>query len=151
MFPLGQGQGGGDGLDFVTGAEVFQFSSNQIPSMQKVSGILGMWVDATDLETGKNLVIQTPTQTFVFAGGNQGYVPITCQMPFSMKVSTTGGGTGQVYINLYNYNPLFTGSVATATPTPANSSGSGNYGNDGGSPGGGQTPPKGGQRGGPTF
>lgn len=138
MFPLGQGSGGGDGLTFVTGAEVFQFNSNQIPGPQRPTGILGMWVDATNLTAGKNLIIKTPTQTFIFAGGNQGYIPITASVPFTMSVSTNAG-TGTVVVILYNFNPLFTGSVAVAPPVAGGTgtvgtAGSGSSGVGGGSP-----------------
>lgn len=133
-FPLGSGNGGGDGLDFAVGTEVFQFNTNQIPGPQRPSGIQGMWVDASSLTVGKNLTITTPTQTFVFAGGNQGYIPITVGVPLTLKI-TSNGGTGTVFIILYNYNPLFTGSVSTAPVTPAGggTGGSGTSGSGGGS------------------
>lgn len=145
-FVLGQSSGGGDGLNFAVGTEVFQFSTNQIRSPQRPSGILGMWVDATNLTTGKNLIIQVGAQTFIFAGGggttpSQGYVPITTAMPATFKI-TSGGGTGQITLILYNYNPLFTGSVATASQSSVGggggASGSGGGGGvSGGSFGGG--------------
>lgn len=148
MYVLGQGSGGGDGLDFVTGAEIFVFNSNQVSGPQHPTGILGAWVDATSLTAGKNLIIKTPTQTFIFAGGNQGYIPITSPMPFTIQVSTNGG-TGVVAIILYNYNPLFTGSVAVApTTTGGGSAGSGSGGSGGGS-GFGETGGSGGGR--PTL
>lgn len=100
-------------MNFVVGTEVFQFNTNQIPGPQRPSGILGMWVDATNLTAGKNLIITTPTQVFVFGGGNQGYIPMTAGVPLTITV-TTNGGTGTVFIILYNYNPLFTGSISTA-------------------------------------
>ena len=130
-FSLGAGNGGGDGMDFAVGTETFQFNTNQIPGPQRPSGILGMWVDATNLTAGKNLIITTPTQTFVFGGGNQGYIPITAGVPFTMKI-TSNGGTGTVFIILYNYNPLFTGSVSTAPAAGSSSGGSTGSGTSGG-------------------
>jgi hypothetical protein len=129
MYPLGQSSGGGDGLDFVAGTEIFQFSSEQIPGPQRPSSILGMWVDATNLTAGKNLTIKTAWQTFVIAGGNQAYIPITVQKgPFSLTVSS-GGGQGVVIVILYNYNPLFTGA-------PGIAGAGGGAGGSGGSSGG---------------
>ncbi|HXT74617.1 MAG TPA: hypothetical protein VN785_12260 [Candidatus Angelobacter sp.] len=155
MFPLGSGNGGGDGMNFAVGTEVFQFNTNQVPGGQRPSAILGMWVDARNLTAGKNLIITTPTQTFVFAGGNQGYVPITAPMPLNITI-TTNGGTGTVFMILYNYNPLFTGSVATAPPQGTVSSGGGGISGTGGGGGGGGagfSEPGGrpGTVGGPTF
>jgi hypothetical protein len=140
MYVLGSGPGGGDGMTFTTGSEVYEWTSNQLPGPKQPSGILGAWVDAAGIESGKNLIVQTPTQTFQFAGGTQGYVPITSSMPFSLKVSTSGSGTGTANVTLYNYNPLFTGSVATApggsgssgSPGSSGYSGSGAGGNQGG-------------------
>lgn len=149
MYSLGAGPGGGDGLTFATGNEVFQFNSNQIPGPQRPSGILGMWVDATNLTAGKNLIIKTANQIFVFAGGAQGYIPITSPVPFNVSVSTNGG-LGTVAVILYNYNPLFTGSVTTAPAVGGSSggSGSGSQGSGGGS-GFGESGGSGGGR--PTF
>jgi hypothetical protein len=130
MLVLGTGPGGGDGLNFAVGTEVFQFNSNQSPGAQKLSGILGAWVDASNLTAGKNLVLQTATQKFVIAGGSQAYVVFTSTMPFSLSISS-GGGTGTVTVILYNYNPLFTGTVAGA---PVGASGTG--GSSGGGSGG---------------
>ena len=142
QFVVGQGPGGGDGLTFATGSEVFQWSSNQTPGAQQPSGILGAWVDATGLSTGKTLQIKTPNQTFQFAAGAQGYIPITAQMPFTATISSPNGGTGTVTVIFYNYNPLFTGSVATA---PAAGSETGSGGGSPGYSGGGYQPGRGGE------
>lgn len=133
MYPLGQASGGGDGLTFATGAEVFQFNSEQVQGPQRPSAIMGMWVDATALTAGKNLTIKTGSQVFVFAGGNQGYIPITAQKgPIVITVSTNAG-MGTVFVILYNYNPLFTGAPGIAVPAGGSSGGSGGTGGYGGS------------------
>lgn len=132
MFPLGQGNGGGDGLDFVAGTEIFQFNSNQIQSVKKPSGIYGAWIDATALTSGKNLILKTPYQTVVVAGGSQQYVIFTSPMPFQLTV-TTNGGTGVVNIVLYNFNPLFTAAGGAGAPIGGSGSGGGSYGGGGGS------------------
>lgn len=149
MYPLGTGPGGGDGMNFAVGTEVFQWNPESIQSHVKPSAILGLWVDARNLTAGKNLIITTPYQVFVFAGGNQGYIPMTSQMPFQMTV-TTNGGTGVVNMIAYNYNPLFTGAPGIAAPSGGSGSGGGTGGGSGGSGGGfGETGGSGGGR--PTF
>jgi len=152
MYPMGQGQGGGDGLNFATGAEVFQFDSETVPGPQKPSAIMGAWIDASAMAAaaGKNLVITTPYQTFVFAAGNQGYIPITIPKGKAViKINAQGAPTGIVTVIFYNYNPLFTGSVATAPPQ-GTYTGGGTGGSGGGGGGGfGETGGSGGGR--PTF
>ena len=153
MYPVGTGDGGGDGLNFATGNEVFQFSTNQVRGPQRPSAIMGAWVDASAMAAaaGKNIVITTPFQTFVFAAGNQGYIPVTVQPgPFTCTIKAQGGATGLLNLIFYNYNPLFTGSVATAPAAGGGGSGGGTSGGSGGSGGGfAETGGSGGGR--PTF
>lgn len=124
-------------IDFVTGAEIFQFDTAAMGPVQP-SGILSMWVDATGLASGKTLTITMPHQTLQIPGGTQGYIIITSQMPFTMAI--TASGTGIVYIVLYNYNVYNTGTAVTV-----NAQGSGQSGSQ---PGGGSGSGSGGYSGG---
>lgn len=151
MYPVGTN--GGDGMVFATGAEQFQFSTEQIPGPQRPSAIMGAWVDASAMAAaaGKNIVITTPWQTIIFAAGNQGYIPITVQRgPFTCVISAQGAAIGTLKVIFYNYNPLFTGSVATAPASGGSGSGGGSSGGSSGSGGGfAETGGSGGGR--PTF
>jgi uncharacterized membrane protein YgcG len=132
-------------MDFATGNEVFTFSTATMGKVQP-SAILSMWVDATDIEANKFLVIQLQNQTFQIPGGTQGYLIITSQNNFQMTVSATG--TGVASIVLYNYNVYNTGTSVTVNPA---GSGSGGSQASGGTPGGGSGGYSGGGNKGNTF
>jgi hypothetical protein len=139
-FPIGSGPGGGDGVTFVTGNEIFQWQSNQTPGPQEPSGIQGMWLDATALAANKHVQVAYEDQAPQFAAGTQGYFPIpSSKKPFVAQISSPDGGTGLVKITFYNYNPLFTGAISVA-PASGSQTGSGAGGGSGYS-GGGFTPP----------
>lgn len=139
-FVLGPAFGGGDGLNFATGAEVFSFNSSSIQGPIKPSAIMSMWIDASALGTATPntavLKIVTPTQTFIVQGGTQGYLICTSQVPFTLQISCSGAAnTGTVKMILYNYNALNTGNFATGagvgaggTSSPSNPSGGGGGG-----------------------
>ena len=133
IFPLGVSNGGVDGMDFATGAEVFQFNTNNVVGQQKPKVIYSAWVDATAVTAGKNIQLKTPFQNIVVTGGTQQFVIILAPAPFWIIVTSPGGGTGQVYINLYYFNPLFAGGPGGRASSPI-SGGSGAGG--GGTPGG---------------
>lgn len=133
QYVLGTGQGGGDGMNFATGTENFQWNSEAIPFGYKPRRIISLWIDASNLTAGKNLIVQTPTQKVVVAGGNQTYATLTLNAPFTMSV-TTNGGTGTVEITAYDYNVLYTGLPAGSGASSGSGSGTGS---SGGSSGGG--------------
>jgi hypothetical protein len=133
MYPMGTGPGGGDGMNFATGSETFSWSSQNVQDQVKPSAILGLWVDARNLTSGKNLIITTPFQTVIIAGGSQGYVILTAQAPVTVTF-TTNGGTGIVFAIAYNYNPLFTGQISGA-PVAGTPGGGGGGGSQGGGSG----------------
>lgn len=120
QYVLGTGPGGGDGMDFATGSEIFSWSSESVPSSVKPRRIITLWIDASNLTAGKNLIIITGPQAIVVPAGTQTYAIATLNVPFTMRVSTNGG-TGTVSITAYDYNVLYTG----ATYVPAGSSGAG--------------------------
>lgn len=140
QYVLGTGNGGGDGMDFVAGTEVFQWNSESIPYGLKPRRIISLWIDASGLTAGKNLIIKTPTQTIVVAGGQQTYAIATLNAPFTMSISTNGG-TGTVNVTAYDYNVLYTGLPTTGSSassgTTAATGGSGGGGYQGGGSGGG--------------
>jgi len=135
-YELGQGAGGGDGMNFATGAEIFNFSTNQIPEAQRPSGIMGAWIDATAMAAaaGKQVTVQIGTQVFVVLAGTQTYVVCAQTVPCNTKVTAQGGATGQCQVTLYNYNPLFTGQGAVSTAASGGGGAGGTGG--GGAPGG---------------
>lgn len=130
QYVLGTGSGGGDGMDFATGNEVFTWSSESVPSGVKPKRIISLWVDASGLTAGKNLIIKTPTQQIVVAGGQQTYVVATLNAPFTMQVSTNAG-TGTVNVTAYDYNALYTGTSTASTAGTGTSGGSGGSGGGG--------------------
>lgn len=136
QYVLGVGNGGGDGMDFAAGTEVFQWNSESVPYGFKPRRIISLWVDASQLTSGKNLTIKTPTQTIVIAGGSQTYAVATLNAPFTMTI-TTNGGTGVVNVTAYDYNVLYTGLPVAAASSGAGSGGSGGGGGGGGYQGGG--------------
>lgn len=132
------------GINFVTGAEVFTWSSASLGAGQP-SYIISAWVDATNIVAGKFLTLTfNPTgQVFQIAGGSQGYIVITVQSPVNLVITTNNGAAAACIVILYNYNALFTGAPAGA-PIGSGSGGGGstsakgNFGGvGGGSEGGG--------------
>lgn len=136
-FPI-SGSGGyvgtnpGQLIAFLTGGESFQWNTQAL-GQGAPSGIMSLWVDASNVASGKFLYlnINNGLQWIAVAGGTQGYFVITAQMPFNMVVTTNNGAAVQVGIIAYNYNVLFTGSVATA-PISGSGGGSGSGGASGG-------------------
>lgn len=147
QYVLGASSGGGDGMNFAAGTEVFQWGSEAVPYGLKPRRIISLWIDASALTAGKNLTITTPTQKIVVAGGTQTYAIATLNAPFTMSISTNGG-TGIVNVTAYDYNVLYTGlssgvtsspgSAGTTGTTGGGSGGSGGY-QGGGSGGGGRS------------
>jgi hypothetical protein len=140
-FVIGQGAQGGDGVDFITGGEIFSMSLTQVPQAQQISGIRGAWVDASAMAAGagKNVIVQIDDQIFIFAAGSQGYLvcAISAQQP-TITISAQGGAVGICYVHVFNYNPLFTGSGGgAAAPLASQSGGSGGGGGGGGGSGSG--------------
>ncbi len=134
-FPL-------DAANFTADGQEFDFSSTAKMGPTQPSGILSMWIDAAALTAAKNVYIQTPLQTFTIAGGTQGYIIVTSQMPFSLAITADAGLRGSLNIVLYNYNVYNTGTTVTA-PAAAVGGGSsggsgtgGTGGTGGGAPGG---------------
>jgi hypothetical protein len=138
-YELGQGAGGGDGMDFATGNETFTFNTTQIPEAQRPSGIMGAWIDATGMAVGAGtqVTVKIGTQTFVVTAGTQAYVVAAQTVPCLTVVTAQGGAMGQLQVTLYNYNPLFTGQSNAAVPGGASSGGSGGSSGGGTSGGGG--------------
>ncbi len=128
-FPL-------QGLVFVSGAEVFTWSSSSLGAGAP-SHIVSMWVDTTGLAAGKTLTlnINNGQQIVVVQTGQQGYVVVTVQMPFSVLISTNNGAAVTPIVILYNYNALYTG--MSGAGGGAGSTGSGGAGGGGGGTGGG--------------
>jgi uncharacterized membrane protein YgcG len=143
-FPLATNNGSGAGNDgsinFVTGAEVFQFTSESIQGPRKPAAISSMWVDASNLAAGKTLTIQASNgQKFVVAGGTQGYYIIPLPAPFILTIMTNAGAAVSVNVTLYNYNVAFTGfesQSASSAAKAATGGGTGNGGTGGGGTGG---------------
>jgi len=150
-FPLGSQAGGGGGFTFgAAGTDVFTFTSLSIGGQLKPSGILSMWIDATQISAGtgtaKNLKIQLQNQLIVVPLGSQGYIIVTSEMPFTLTATIDGTlqNPGTANVILYNYNVFYTGStyagrtspvgVPTATSPAAPSAGSfpGSVGSGGG-------------------
>lgn len=123
QYILGTGNGGGDGMDFAVGTEVFQWSSENIPYGLKPKRIITLWVDCSAIAAG-TITIQTGTQKFVFTAASQGYVILTMNAPFTMKVSATGA-TGLVNITAYDFNANYTGTADVAPATASGTLGSG--------------------------
>lgn len=133
QYVLGTGSGGGDGMDFATGNEIFQWGSESVPSGVKPRRIITLWIDASNLTAGKNLIVSTPIQQIVVPGGTQTYAIATLNAPFTMKISTNGG-TGLVNVTAYDYNVLYTGiSTGQSNSTASTGAGSGSGGSGGGS------------------
>ncbi len=130
QYVLGTGPGGGDGMNFATGAEVFQWNSETVPYGLKPRRIVSLWVDASQLTAGKNLTIVTPAQTIVVAGGSQGYMIATLNAPFTMIVKTNAG-TGVVQITAYDFNALFAGTASAGAPVGGGATSSGGGGGGG--------------------
>jgi hypothetical protein len=143
-FPLatnnsGAGSGNDGSINFVTGAEVFQFTSEAIQGPRKPAAISSMWVDASNLAAAKTLTIQASNgQKFVVAGGTQGYYIIPLPAPFILTITTNAGAAVSVNVTLYNYNVAFTGfeSQGSAAAKAATGGGTGNGGTGGGGAGG---------------
>lgn len=149
QFVLGSQSGGGGGVTFALGTEVFQFNSNQTPGSQPPRRILSMWVDASGLTTGKNLVITTPFQTFTIAGGTPGgYIVLIAPVPFTITFSTNAG-TGTIFLIAYEFNALFVG--APGARVAGAGGGTGGSGGTGGGGGGGFAETGGSGGGRPTF
>lgn len=131
-------------LNFVTGSEVFQWTSNSMQAQgRRPSGILSAWLDATGLTAGKNLIVSNGTIQVEIAGGSQSYVLLPTPLPGTVTISTNGG-TGTVTVVLFNFNVNALGSYVVA-----GSSGSGSgAGSSGGGGGGGYAPTGGGDSGG---
>ncbi len=119
-FPL-------DVVDFTADGQEFDFNSTAKMGPTQPSGILSMWVDASALTAAKNVYLQTSLQTFTIAGGTQGYIILTSQMPFNLKITADAGLRGNLNIILYNYNVFNTGTTVTA-PVQVPGGGSGNSG-----------------------
>jgi hypothetical protein len=140
-YELGQGAGGGDGMNFAVGTEVFTYTTLKLPQAQQPSSIMGAWIDTTAMAAGagKQVTVQIGTQTFVVTAGSQTYVVCAQTVPLNVTVTAQGGATGQVQVTLYNYNPLFTGqgAVAAAAATGGARGGSQNAGGGAGGSGGG--------------
>lgn len=127
QYQLGTGPGGGDGMDFAAGTEVFQWNSENIPYGKRPGRIVSLWVDASQIATTKNLAISIQGgQTLVIQGGSQGYYILTASAPFTMTI-TSGGGTGVVQVTAYNYNALFTGTSTGGAALQTGSGGAGDY------------------------
>lgn len=144
QYDLGQSSGGGDGITFAIGNEVFTWNSNSVPSSVKPRRIISLWIDATGLTAGKNLIVQAGRQTFVVPGGtSQGFSIFAGNPPFNVQISTNGG-TGTVHVIAYDYNVLFTGtssgggSVVQASGSGSSGAGGGGQSYGGGGGGGGR-------------
>jgi hypothetical protein len=144
--PKGEGRKGyplqvnGPNVTFLTGAEVYEWKSNSL-GVGSPSAIMGAWVDATNVAQGKQLTLNfnNGLQVFDIPGGSQGYIVCTVQAPVDLIVTTNNGAGVTVTIILYNYNPLFTGSVSTNSAPPPVAGGT-TGGGTGGSGGGGINP-----------
>jgi hypothetical protein len=124
-WALGTGPGGGDGMDFATGAEIFQWSSESVPSGAKPRRLASLRVDTSAWGAAANsLVIIINGRTYTFPGGNVGYLVVTANAPFTMIVKgLTQNIAGQVGLAAYDYNALFTGAVVAPALTPQGSAG----------------------------
>lgn len=124
---------------FTTGAEVYQFNSLALGN-SPFSGILSAWVDASNFADTLFLIftINNGAQVIKVQGGTQGYVIITAQMPMTITItiSAAPAAATALQVILYNYNALFTGSVATAPAIASGSGGGISSGGSGGSGGG---------------
>lgn len=130
-------------LNFATGSEVFQWTSNSMQAQgRRPSGILSAWLDATGLTAGKNLIVSNGTIQVEIAGGSQSYVLLPTPLPGTVTISTNGG-TGVVTVVLFNFNVNALGSYVVA-----GSSGSGSGVAPSGGGGGGYAPTGGGDSGG---
>lgn len=103
FFPL-------QGIAFVTGAEVFTWSSASLGAGQP-SHIVSAWVDASNIAAGKLLTLNfnNGQQIISVAGGSQGYIVITTQSPVNLTITTNNGAAANCIVILYNYNSLYTG------------------------------------------
>lgn len=125
-YALGTGPGGGDGMTFDTGAEIFTWNSDSVPNGVKPRRIVSLWIDCSAITAGA-INISIGRQNFVFTGaaggGPQGFVVCTANAPINIRVSSVGA-TGLVNITAYNYNANYTGTTAEAAlpATPAGSS-----------------------------
>jgi hypothetical protein len=151
--PKGEGRKGfpltstlGPQLSFLTGNETFEWKSTNLGNAAP-SAIMGAWVDATNVATGKFLTLSFNNgfQVFNIEGGTQGYIVATIQGPIDLLITTNNAAGVVATVILYNYNPLFTGvavsAAAAAAPVSSQSGGSGSGGGGtGGSGGGGFQP-----------
>jgi len=109
-YVLGASAGGGDGLPFLVGNEIFTFNSENINSFVKPKSIQSIWIDAFNLTASQLINLFFNEQQVVIAGGKQGYIVLAVKVPFILKV-TSSGGIGTVNIILYNYNVFYTGAI----------------------------------------
>lgn len=130
QYVLGTGFGGGDGMDFAIGTEVFEWNSDSVPSGVKPKRIITLWIDATNLTAGKNLIVKSKTQQVVIPGGQQDYVVFTVSAPFTITISTNGG-TGVVNVTAYDFNAIYTGTSSGSTAGASSGGGSGGTGGGG--------------------
>ncbi len=121
-YTLGQSSGGGDGMNFALGTEVFQWNSECVPSGVKPRHIVSLRVDTSQLTAGKSLTINAAGRNYVVAAGSTGYVIVALNAPFTMSI-TSGGGTGVVNVSAYDYNALFTGTHGSVGPAGQSASG----------------------------
>jgi hypothetical protein len=90
-------------MTFTDGSERFSFTTESLPGHRKPSGILTMWVDATQIEQGKNVLIKTDIVTIPVPGGRSGYIPVTSRTPFEMEVYSDDAATGTIVVRLFNF------------------------------------------------
>lgn len=128
----------GPNVTFLTGDEIFEWKSNAL-GVGAPSAIMGAWVDASDVAEDAELILNFNGgfQVFQIPGGSQGYIVCTAQAPVDLLVSTTNGAAVTCTVILYNYNPLFTGSISTNAATPPVAGGTTGGGAGGGTGGGG--------------
>lgn len=136
QYALGQSNGGGDGATFATGNEIFVWNSEAVRGGIRSKRIISVWIDASALTNGKNLIVKSGNQQLVIAGGTPGgYFVFALNVPFTVTISTNGG-TGTIYFIAYDYNALYTGVSGSSAGTPVQSSGGVSSGGTGGGSGG---------------
>lgn len=90
-------------MSFSAANEVYQFSSESIRSPQKLSQILTLWIDASQVPAGKNIYVNSGSQKLQITGGSQGYYAVSVAMPANFIINSDNNTVGTLGMIAYNY------------------------------------------------
>lgn len=90
-------------IDFATGPATQVLDLLQAEQFQRISAILGMFIDNSDNLYQLAIQFSSTFQTLKIPAGAQALLPISSQPPEKIKFSTLGGSI--VPVQLYNFRP----------------------------------------------